>query len=240
MTRTAWLVPCLFTIALPVLAHDPAGEAPPHLAVAGHGEVRTAPDEAQVRLGIEVQDATARAAQQRANAVASGILSAVGETGVPREDVQTAELMLFPVHAQGEPEAEAREPRIVAYRASNVVTVRVRDLERLGAVLDAGIRAGANRIEGVDFRLRDDLAARDRALGLAVAEARRKAQALAAAAGLQLGEVLALVESGTEVQPVFAQARAIEMDSLAVETPVAPGEIVIRADVALRYRVTTR
>jgi uncharacterized protein YggE len=240
MKRTAWFLPCLAILAAPLLAHDPAEEAVPRVAVRGHGEVRAAPDEAAVRLGIEVQDATARAAQERASAAAAAILAAVGEAGVPRDDVQTSELMLYPVHSQDGPEGEPRAPRIVGYRASNVVTVRVRDLQRLGAVLDAGIRAGANRVEGVDFRLRDDLAARQRALGLAVAEARGKAQALAAAAGIQLGEVLALIEAGAEAQPFLAQPRMLAMESMAADTPVAPGEIVIPADVELRYRLRPR
>jgi uncharacterized protein YggE len=240
VTRAAWLLPCLIPLAAPLPAHDPAGEAIPQVAVRGHGEVRAAPDEAGVRLGIEAQDATARAAQERASATAAAILTAVGEAGVERDDVQTAELMLYPVQAQEGPEGEPRAPRIVGYRASNVVTVRVRDLGRLGAVVDAGIRAGANRVEGVDFRLRDDLAARERALALAVGEARRKAQVLASAAGVQLGEVQALVESGVEAQPFFAQPRMMAMESMAADTPVAPGEIVIRADVELRYRLRPR
>jgi hypothetical protein len=236
MKSTACLIPLLLTA--PLLAHDaPAGAPLPHLVVSGHGEVRAAPDEAAVRLGIEVQDASARAAQERASAVARGLLSAVGAAGVPAEDVQTAELMLYPIHAPERPEAESRQPRIVGYRAANVVTVRVRDLARLGPVLDAGIGAGANRVEGVDFRLADDLEARQRALTLAVAEARSKARALAAAAGVELGEIVALSEAGGAVQPVFAQSRMLAMESLAVETPVAPGEIVVRADVELRYRI---
>src|SRR5207253_878860 len=79
--------------------------------------------------------------------------------GVPAAQVQTAELNLSPVYAQGRPGGES-EPRITGYQASNVVTVRLDKLDRVGPVIDAGLAAGANRLEGVGFGLRDDRQAR--------------------------------------------------------------------------------
>ena len=207
----------------------------PSLTVAGEGESRVAPDEATVRLGVLAQAPAARVAQEQVNRVAGAILEAVRRLGVPAAQVQTAELNLSPVYAQGRPGGES-EPRIAGYQASNVVTVQLDKLDRVGPVIDAGLAAGANRLEGVGFGLRDDRQARAEALTAAVGAARAKAQALARALRLRLVQVLEVAEGGAAVTPppVFGgRMAAMAADSLTA-TPVASGQVV---GVTVRWQV---
>lgn len=217
---------------------------PPAITVSGSGEVRVAPDEAVVRVGVLAEHEDAAETQDRANRIARGILDGVSELGVPEEAVQTSRLVLSPVYEQPEPRPGASRrssaPRIVAYRATNVVSVRLEELTRIGPVIDAAIEAGANRVEGVDFRLRDDREARETALTRAVEEARGKAATIAAALGVELGPVLEAREGGVSIDvPRFAGGpRTLAMEARAAEpTPVATGDITVSANVTLRYRI---
>ncbi|HEX2251788.1 MAG TPA: SIMPL domain-containing protein [Thermoanaerobaculia bacterium] len=252
--RFRFAVPALLLAALllPVLpaaaqAHPPAPppgmELRPSITVSGSGEVKVEPDQAVVRLGVVAQAETARAAQDQVNRAANQILAAIARLGIPEAAIQTERLMLHPVYAERNPrtlpQGEYREPEIVAYRASNVVSVRVDDLSRVGPVIDAGIGAGANQVEGVDFRLRDDTGARRQALTRAVADGRQKAEAIAGALGVALGGVVQADESGVNTQyPVFDQAMYARAEMAAsAPTPVAPGEITVHANVTLRYLI---
>jgi len=210
---------------------------PPVLVVSGSAQVMAAPDEATVRLGIVRQSPAAQTAQEQANAVAKEILDAVGRIGIPAAQIQTARLVLSPVYAPRGPESRDA-PRIVAYNATNTVSVRVNNLSLVGSVIDAGLKAGANQLEGVQFGLRNDLSARQEALKEAVQEARSKAVVMAAALGVALGEVLEASEGGVSVIP-FAEAAAQRM-ALAADTPVSPGQIQINASVTIRYRISAK
>src|SRR5436305_62825 len=150
--------------------------AVPGITVQGTGEVRADPDEATVRLGVVGQAPTARAAQEKVNQAANAVLAAVRGLGIEAADVQTSELNLSPIYTPARPDAPAQsQERISGYRASNVVSVRLTKLDLVGRVIDAGLGAGANQVEGVSFGLRNDRAARTRALEQAVGEARAKA-----------------------------------------------------------------
>lgn len=215
--------------------HDPV----PSITVTGAGEVRIAPDIATVRLGVVAQQESARAAQQEASRIGQGILDAVAGLDVPREAVQTSQLFLTPVYEQPGPRQQVpTEPRIIAYRASNVVAVRLDDLAKIGPVIDAGIDAGANQVEGVGFELEDDREAREEAMRRAVREARSKAAAMADALEVPLGAVLDAQEGGYSIdRPELGQVRMYAMEARAADTPVAPGEITVATNVTLRYRI---
>ena len=229
--------------AVPAAAHDAIPQ--PAITVQGDAEVRRVPDEATVRLGVVAQEPTAQAAQQGANRIAQAILAAVEALGVPGEAIQTSRLVLYPVYSQ--PPRLLRQggteedfvPEIVAYSASNTVSVRLADLTKVGPVVDAGIGAGANQVEGVDFRLRDDSSARTEALAEAVAEARGEAQAMARALGVTLGPVLSADEGHVSVAyPSMERAVFARMDmAQAAPTPVAPGDVTVSASVTVRFRI---
>src|SRR5262249_19825791 len=125
---------------------------PSVIVVTGTSEVLAVPDEAIVRLGIVRQAPVAATAQEQANSVAQDILNAITKAGVPPKDIQTSRLVLSPVYNQRGP-----DQRIVSYNASNSVSVRLDNLAMVGNVIDAGLKAGANQLEGVQFRLKNDL-----------------------------------------------------------------------------------
>jgi uncharacterized protein YggE len=216
---------------------EPAAQVwrmPPVLSVSGSGEARVAPDEATVRLGTQAQAATARAAQEQVNRTTAAILAAIEKLGVAAARIQTSELSLGPVYSSN-PRGE--EPRITGYQAGNVVSVLLDRLDRVGPVVDAGLASGANRLEGVSFSLHDDTAARATALAQAVGQARRKAEALAAALHMRLVELAEVVEEGVErVMPSYGMVRAMAPMASA-STPVSPGELSISAGVTLRYHI---
>jgi uncharacterized protein YggE len=230
----------ILTLSTVTLAQAPTPPPPPALVVTGNGEVLAAPDEASVRLGIVRQAPAAQSAQDQASAVAQQILNEIRKLGVMPEQIQTARLILSPVYAPRSPESRDA-PRIVAYNASNTVTVRLENLSLVGPVIDAGLKAGANQLEGVQFGLRNELPARQQALKQAVNEARSKAEAMAEALRINLGEVLEVSEGGS-VSPRFDMAvssRALEAAS-APQTPVSPGQIQVFANVTIRYRISPR
>lgn len=240
-TMTAMLVPAPAAAQPP----GPPGEGRrmeerrvPTITVGGSGEVRVEPDEGIVRLGVQAQDKTAMGAQINVNLVANAILTGVKKLGIPAEAVQTSQLTLSPVYSSPPPRSdEPHEPKIIGYQAANVVSVTVADLAKIGPVLDAALLAGANRVDGVDFRVRDDRAAREKALRLAAEDGQRKARALAESLGVKLGDLLDVQEGGVNViQPVMEMgfARMAMADS---STPVSAGQTTISANVTLRYRI---
>jgi len=226
----------------PLAAHEDAGaEKPspvvPVLSVQANGEARVAPDEATVRLGVLAQAPTARAAMDEANRSANAILDAIRKLGVKAEDIQTSELNLNPVYAN-EPEMRGGEPRISGYQATNVVSVRLEKLDLVGPVVDAGLAAGANRLDGVVFGLRNDEAARSTALTRAAEAARIKAETLARALRVRLVEIVEVVEGGVSVfTPMYKGARMAMETSMAADTPVSAGQVGIDANITLRYRI---
>ncbi len=231
------------TIALttfPLAAHEEtASPVIPVLSVQANGEARVAPDEATVRLGVLAQAPTARAAMDEANRSANAILDAIRKLGVKPEDIQTSELNLNPVYANEQPTQDrGGEPRISGYQATNVVSVRLEKLDLVGPVVDAGLAAGANRLEGVMFGLRNDEAARSTALTRAAEAARVKAETLARALRVRLVEIVEVVEGGVSVfTPMYKGARMAMETSMASDTPVSAGQVGIDANITLRYRI---
>jgi len=243
MRKAVILTAIILALASPLAAQTPGpggkgcdGEPVPVLTVSGMGEARVAPDLATVRLGVVAQAATARTAQEQVSRAAGAVLEAVRKQGVKAEDIQTSGLSLSPLYSQGRNENQA--PKITGYQANNTVTVRIEDLAKVGPVIDAGLGAGANTLDGVEFGLRNDEAARAQALADAAAKARAKAETLAKALGLRLGGILEVAEGGISVSPPPYTRARLAMSEMAAETPVAPGQVGVQASVTIRYRIS--
>jgi len=222
-----------------ILQRPDALQAPPILVVTGSAQVFVAPDQATVRLGIVRQSADAQSAQEQANAVAKEILNAIAKAGVPPTQIQTMRLVLSPIYAPRNPESRDA-PRIVAYNATNTISVRLENLSMVGPVIDVGLKAGANQLEGVQFGLRNDLPSRQQALKQAVEEARSKAQTMAEALRVNLAEVLEASEGGVSVLADSVEPLAGRAMAVAAETPVSPGQIRVNANVTVRYRIAPK
>lgn len=226
----------LTALPLPAQPHETAEPVVPVLSVQGSGSSRVDPDEATVRLGVLAQAPTAQAVMQQVNQTANAILAAVRKLGVPEKDIQTSELNLSPVYAQL-PQDQGGEPRISGYQASNVVSIRLTKLDQVGPAVDAGLGAGANRLDGVAFGLQNDEAARADALAKAAAAARAKAATLAKALNLRLAEILEVVEGGVTVFTPMRSSRTMAMEAMSSDTPVSSGQVGVDASLTLRYRI---
>src|SRR6185436_1463463 len=169
--------PLLFVLALLLVAFKPATAQEPvrkdisdsrrTLTVTGNGEATAAPDHAVVRLGAAAQAEEAAAAQTSVNEVMQKALAAIEKVGIAKKSIRTSGLALTPVYSPNRADRSS-EPRIVAYRAGNTIEVTVEDVKLIGKVIDAGLTAGVNRLEGVTFGLQNDLPQRTLALSKAV------------------------------------------------------------------------
>lgn len=199
------------------------------LTVTGEGEARAAPDQASADFAVSIRDDSAETAVADAAAAMGRVLAALDAAGVAAADVQTTEIALAAVQRYDEGE---RRPIPDGYQARHAVRVMVRDLARLGSVIDAAVAAGATETGGVRFALADPAAAHDAARRAAVAEAARAAAVLADAAGVALGAPLSIDLGGAFAQPAPRMMQAAAADAA---MPVAPGELTFRATVTVTY-----
>lgn len=167
------------------------------ITVTGEGRVAAAPDMATLRLGAAAEAKEAGEALRQTSDITQRILDRLGEAGIEARDIQTSGLSLSPLR-QNYREGTAETPGIAGYAASNGVTVRLRDLDRLGEVLDAVVSDGANTLDGLSFGLQEPRPLMDEARQLAVADARAKAELYAKARVSPLGRYSRLLNAGED------------------------------------------
>ncbi len=216
--------------ALAQPAAPPAVSAQPTLVtLSAEARVERAPDLAVMTAGVLTEAPTAAEAM-RANATRmSEMLAALRRAGVAERDIRTSSLTLQPSYDY----QERRAPRLVGYRASNQVSVRLRELDRAGRVIDAMVAAGANQVSGPDFQLAEPDPALDEARTRAVARARARADLYARALGMRVRRVVSLSEGFERVPPPIPVARSAMAMEAAADTPIAPGELELMARVTL-------
>lgn len=203
------------------------------ISVPGVGRVSIQPDIATLRLGVLLVRQTAAAARESAAASMTAVIDALSAAGVARKDLRTALLSLSPV-TDYSPETG---PRVTGYQAANSLAVTVRDLSSAGSLVDAALAAGATSMDGLDFSVDDPSAPEDEARKLAMADARRRAQTIADAAGVKLGNVTGVVE-GERGGPVpFPALRAVAFKAEAADTPVEAGSQEIVVSVTVAYAI---
>ena len=195
------------------------------LVVQGAGGVEIAPDVADIAIGVRSEEPTPAQALDANSAAMSRVIADAKRAGLQERDIQTGVLQLAPYRRDD----KGRE--VVLYQAVNAVRVRVRDLPRLGTVLRELVGSGANQIQGVRFSVADPTPHLDRARQQAVADASRRAELLAAAAGRRLGPILEITEA-TAGDPGIVTARAA-----GPAVPVEPGQVGLRASVQIKWRL---
>jgi uncharacterized protein len=197
------------------------------IVVTGEGQVEVAPDMATVTGGVETAAETAAEALQQNTQAMQAVIEAVTAAGVAREAMQTTQIGLFPRYADRNGQSD--RPMVIGYTASNLLRVEVREIGALGPVLDAMAAAGANRMEGISFGIAEPRVHLDAAREAAVADALAKADLLARAAGVTLGEVLAIRETQPFDRPFPMRAQA----DLAMESAIAEGTLTVDAMVEM-------
>jgi len=239
--RPAWVATglvaglALAVVLGPALAPRPAravdGAEPDRtISVSGTGTVKQVPDIADLNVGVVVQRATVRDAQAAAADAMQGVLKALRAAGVADRDITTTTLSLQPVYR----DATASEPKIVGYELRNGVVATIRDLARLSDAVDGALSGGGSTLDGITFRVADPAGPEAQARTQAMKDARAKADALAAAAGVRIVGVASISETTASMPwPVpFAGARAD-----AASTPIMPGTSDISVSVSVVYLI---
>lgn len=197
------------------------------VTVTGEAVVAAAPDSALIRIGVTSLGKTAREASEANAGKMNAVFTAIKNAGIAERDIQTSRLSLQP---QYDPN-KAGTARLLGFQVTNQVTVRIRDIDKVPAVLDRAIAAGANEMSGIEFVVSEQSKLLDQARDDAIADARRKAELYAKAAGVKLGPVVAIAEEG-------ASPPALPMQALrAASVPVAPGEQMLRAVVTVSFEL---
>lgn len=201
------------------------------ITVTGEGVIAVKPDIARVTLGVDVTNQSASAAQQDAAAKMDSVIAELKKQGIQEKDIQTVRFELAPEYDRPNQTAVLR-----GYRVTNLVAVTVRDINKVGGLLDSVVASGATRLHGISFSVSDPAAAGAQGREQAVKSARGKAEQLAKLAGVTLGPAVAIEESVSAPEaPIEMVQRDVAMAAPA--TPVSPGTQEVRTIVRVTYSI---
>lgn len=234
MRRLAVLVPFALLAGLTLPAY--AGT----IAIEGRGEVAAAPDMATINSGVTTQGATAREALDANTAAMAELVAALKEAGIAARDIQTSGFSVNPNYVYSD-ERDANgytmPPKINGYQVSNTVTVAVRQLDTLGAILDKSVTVGANTVNGVAFSVADPSELYNEARKAAFADARAKAELYASVAGSALEDIVSISESQGFNQPQPVAMYAMREDAASAPVPVEAGELSFAINVNVQWEL---
>ena len=210
-----------------------AGEQIRQISVTGVGHVSATPDLANVTLGVEATARTSREALATNSAAMTKLIAVLAEQNVEARDIQTTQLSLFP---RFENRNSNSVPRVVGYQATNLVQVRIRNLEILGQILDAISEAGGNRIQSISFGLSNNEELLDIARQNAVKDGIRRAELYASAAGINLGQIISISDTAAQTpRPQhFDMARA---ETMSMDVPISEGVLNLSASIYMVFEI---
>lgn len=210
---------------------DETGAMRNGITVTGEGVIAMKPDIARVTLGVEVSNPSASAVQQDAAAKMDSVMAELKKLGIQEKDIQTVRFDLSPEY-----DHSTRAPVLRGYRVTNLVAVTIRDISRVGGLLDSVVASGATRLYGINFSVSDPAAAGAQGREQAVNSARGKAEHLAKLAGVALGPAVAIEESVSAPEmPMEMVQRDAAMAAPA--TPISPGMQEVRTIVRVTYSI---
>ena len=209
------------------------GKMPRIISLSGHGEVRATPDIAYVTSGVVTQGATAADALAANTKAMTDLFAALKDSGIEDRDVQTSNFSVQPRYDFSNNQA----PKMVGYDVSNNVTVTLRKVDTLGALLDRMVQSGSNQISGISFDVSKPDDAMDEARKLATEDATRKAKVYAKAMSIELGNVMQVSE-GSAAQPPMPMVRSTMMKAdAAPPVPMTAGEQTLAVDVNVIWEI---
>lgn len=210
-----------------------AGASTATVYVDGVGQVVTTPDTASVVVGVNIIETTLSSAQEKATTQMAAVIEALKAAGIDEKDIQTVN---YSVNIMQNYDSNGNPSTIEGFQVSNQVNVTVRDLAKLGDILDQVVAQGANAIYGITFYVDDPAAAESQARALAVENAKQKADELAAAAGMKVGNVLSISETSYSYPMYGGYARG-EMAAADSATPIQAGSTTISISVSVTYEL---
>ncbi len=203
------------------------------ISLSGTGVAKARPDTAHISTGVVSEAVSAREALDKSNGTMSRVVTELKAQGLDPKDIQTTDFSVQPRYRRFK---DGKPPEIIGYRVVNSVLVKVRQLERLGEILDKVVTLGANRIGGIAFSVDDPAALQDAARKRAVQNAIRKARLYAEAAGAKLGKVMKISEGASHRPPRPVLARAA-LRSDAAAAPIEPGEATLQVRVDVTWEL---
>lgn len=212
---------------------------PPTLNVSGRSDVFLTPDLAYVNIGVHTESENVADSLSQNNEQAQAISETLQKLGVAKEDIQTSAFNIYPYQDYGPygPGPETTEAPPIKYAVDNTVFVTVRELDKLGEILDAVVRKGANSIHSVQFDVQDKSAALAQARQEAIQNGRAQAEEMAQAAGVTIGDLVSLsVHGGDNGQPMFAE-KGLGGVQGASSVPVSAGQLVITMYAEMSFRI---
>jgi len=210
-------------------------EVPNAISVNGVGKVFVEPELANISIGVESRAKTAGEASDENKRDMDLVMKSLKAMDIKDEDIQTTDYSLFPDYQFIEKE---RRQIIVGYIARNMVQVKVKDIDKIGDILDAVTEAGANQIYGIGFTVEDPNKYKDEARKLAVDEAKNKAQNLAKFAGVKLGDIVSMREEwyGPE-QEYYTYESRTAMGADMGGAQISPGQLLITVTIQMQYEI---
>lgn len=239
MTKAAAAFAVLAAAAVPPVAQAQTQQSQMVLAqgtllsVSADGTSEARPDMATINLGVTTEGQTAAAALAENARRMTTLNAALRRAGIAERDIQTSNVSVYPQQQY----VEGQQPRITGYQANNSVTVKVRNINNTGRVIDAAVGAGGNAVNGVSFSHSDPDAQLDIARRAAIAEARRRAELYASALGLHVNRIVSVSEGGGYVPPMPVAVERFAAQDAAAPTPVSPGEIETRVSVNVTFEL---
>ena len=214
-----------------------------YITVTGHGKVSAIPDTAWVSGGVHTQAKTATEALNNNNNLMEAVIKVLKNASIKTKNIQTSGFNVYPIydHSRGSDNRKPSSPKIIGYKVANSVTIKIIDTDKLGKLLDKLVNSGSNQISGIRFGFNDSRKLLDEARKLAITDAEKKAKLYAKTAGIDVGNVISISESGTRLpQPVyrFTEMRQAKIMSDASTVPVISGEQDISTSINVVYELT--
>jgi len=205
-----------------------------YIRVSGSGEVAVVPDIAYINIGVHSEAENVSSALEANNTQATKLTEALQAEGIEAKDIQTTNFNVYPQTRYD----NMGQPVGTSYVVDNTVYITVRDLTKLGKLLDSAISAGANNIYGISFDIADKETVLAQARELAIKDAEAKAKSVATVAGVTLGQILSIdVSTPTYTQPYYGYGMGGGAEGLKTSVPVSAGQIVVTYTATLNYAI---
>ena len=219
-------------LAILIISLTPTfASADSEIRVTGTGEVLIPADTAVVSLGVSAADKDVRTAQGMANEAIAAIRSALIEGGIAEEDINTDYINIYAMYDYG-----SGSEQITGYNANSTLAIRVKDIDRVGEVIDLAFGAGANTLNGINFSATDTTVAKEKAMRLAVADAQAKADVLADAAGLQIRGIEDIAEQNTYSYDKGVMNNFDVVEASAAGTVVQAAKLTVSSSIVIAFK----
>ena len=234
LAMAAVVAAAAFPTASPALAQEPKSAAEARVIVFGEGSASVTPDYAQIRSGVTSNGKTAKEATDANSKLIAAVTAALLNAGVEQKDIRTSRFSVQPLYVH----QQNAEPKFSGFSATNQLTVTIRQIAKLGDILDRLVTAGATDVGAIEFLQSDPAQALDRARQAAIADARHKAELYAQAASLNLGPVVWITEDiGSGNAPFSPLAAKRVAGAAAMPVPISAGEDTLRVVIAVGYGI---